>query len=129
MALLAVAAAMLASGASGLTTTPASSPTPVPTHLPTGSPQPSVSGRPTFPPTPSPTHKPTEFPTANPANSDSVQQALLQAVLLIVFVALAGLCLGLGNLKQEKERRDKKMKKVGVCLFFGGGSILKNTKF
>jgi 4-aminobutyrate aminotransferase-like enzyme len=75
-----------------------------PTSVPTNSFQPTV--------TYTPTHKPTEFPTTSGANANAAAQALMQSAVIAAVMAFVGLLLGFGNLKQDSDRRKKKVLKV-----------------
>lgn len=103
-------------------------PTPAPTHRPTAlnpthlakpTPQPTTKQQnnhhgPTHRPTnsQSPTHSPSAFPTYVPP-TNSAALAIKQAFIACVIIAFVGLLLGLGNIKQDKERHARKVRKVG----------------
>jgi len=88
-----------------------------PTPLPV--PAPTLSTMPTNTPVPTNTPAPSALPTIAGANLDyeegsmgSLRDALTQAIVMLAVAVSLGLFLGLGNIKQDRDRRDKKMKKV-----------------
>jgi hypothetical protein len=85
-----------------------SSPTLVPTVAPTHTLAPSLTSSPTV--TPGPTMKPTMFPTAISPTSGNA--SIVEALIIMLLMAFFGLVLGLGNVKQDYDRAQKKMKKI-----------------
>lgn len=79
--------------APSMTSAPSISPTPVPTPL-----------------TWAPTLKPTQFPTMVVATSGNA--SIAEALAIMIVMALIGLFLGVGNMKQDYDRMKKKLKKV-----------------